>query len=100
MRTMLARYQAVPWVFALVTFPGLPVLAGTETTATKSVTIQPAGPRQGEAGSRYFNVEGLKNERYASFGVLVFDLPKGRGQAPDVKKVSLRLVHLRRTPSS
>ncbi len=56
------------------------------------MTVQTAGPRRGEAGSRYFNVEGLNNQRYASFGVLVFDLPKDGGRAGDVKKTSLRLV--------
>jgi hypothetical protein len=60
-------------------------------TASRSLTIQPAGPRPGEAGSRYFNVEGSKNHRYASFGVLTFELPKD-GQASDVKTMSLRLV--------
>jgi hypothetical protein len=52
----------------------------------------PTGPRQGEAGSRYFNVEGVKRDRYASFGVLVFELPKGRDQAGEVEGLSLRLV--------
>jgi hypothetical protein len=74
---------------AFSTSLALPALAGTEATATRSLTIQPAGPRQGEAGSRYFNEEGVKNDRYASFGVLVFRLPKGEG---DVEKLSLRLV--------
>ena len=74
---------------AFSTSLALPALAGTEVTATRSLTIQPAGPRQGEAGSRYFNVEGARNDRYASFGVLVFQFPKGEG---DVEKLSLRLV--------
>jgi hypothetical protein len=81
MRTMLARYQATLWILALATSSGVSALAGIEATATKSLTIQSAGPRQGEAGSRYFNVEGLKNERYASFGVLVFELPKAGGSS-------------------
>ncbi len=34
----------------------------------------------------------MKKERYASFGVLVFELPKGGDQAGDVKSLSLRLV--------
>ncbi len=54
--------------------------------------VQPAGPRPGEAGSRYFNVEGVKKERYASFGVLAFEVPKGGEQAGDVQALSLRLV--------
>src|SRR6516162_1880285 len=48
----------------------------TEVIASQSLTIQPTGPRQGEAAKDYFNVEGNDNERYASFGVLVFELPK------------------------
>ena len=92
MRTMLARYQATLWFFALATCPGLPALAEIKATATKSLTVQPAGPRQGEAGSRYFNVEGAKKERYASFGVLVFEVPKVGDKAADVKSLGLRLV--------
>jgi hypothetical protein len=53
-----------------------PVFAETEVVATKSLTIQPAGPRTGDAGSKYFNIEGKDNEKYASFGVLVFEIPK------------------------
>jgi hypothetical protein len=89
MSKMLARAHAILWFVAMVPSSDLPAQAGTEATATRSLTIQPAGPRQGEAGSRYFNVEGAKNDRYASFGVLVFRLPKGEG---DVEKLSLRLV--------
>ena len=44
--------------------------------ATKSLTIQPTGPRSGDAGSKYFNIQGKDNEKYASFGVLVFEIPK------------------------
>jgi hypothetical protein len=61
-------------------------------TATRSLTIQPAGSRTGAAESRYFNIEGKKNERYASFGVLVFELPKDDGQQGDVENLSIRLV--------
>jgi hypothetical protein len=92
MRTMLARHQAIFWLFALATTPGLPALAEIKATATRSLTVQPTGPRQGEAGSRYFNVEGVKKERYASFGVLVVEVPKAGDQAGDVKSMSLRLV--------
>ena len=54
MRTMLARHQAILRFFALATSPGFPALAGIEATATKSLTVQPAGPRQCETGSSYF----------------------------------------------
>jgi hypothetical protein len=61
--------------FSLVTLLLAPVQAGVEVTATKSLTVQAAGPRAGDAGSKYFNVQGKSNERYASFGVLVFEIP-------------------------
>jgi hypothetical protein len=89
MRKKLARYQAMLGLVAFSLSLEAPALAGTEATATRSLTIQPAGPRQGEAGSRYFNVEGARNDRYASFGVLVFQLPRGERA---VEKLSLRLV--------
>jgi hypothetical protein len=92
MRTMLPRYQAILYFIALATTPGLPAQAEIKATATRSLTVQSAGPRQGEAGSRYFNVEGVKKESYASYGVLVFELPKGGDRAGDVEKMSLRLV--------
>ena len=68
-----------------------PDLEGIEANATSSLIVPPAGPRQGEAGSRYLNIESLKNKRYARFGVLAFELSKGGGQAGDVKTMSLRL---------
>jgi hypothetical protein len=89
---MLPGHQAILWLFALASMPGLSALAEIKATATKSLTIQPAGPRPGEAGSRYVNVEGAKNERYASYGVLVFELPKGGYQSGEVEHLSLRLV--------
>lgn len=91
MSTTPARRQTMILSFALVTMPGLPALAGVTVTAIRSLTVQPSGPRQGEAGSRYVNVEGSKNDKYASFGVLVFELPKGGDQAGDARAVSLRL---------
>jgi hypothetical protein len=80
MRTTLTSYRAILGFAALMTMSGLPALAEIKVIATKSLTIQPAGPRQGEAGRSYFNVEGLKNGRYAGLGVLAFALPKGEGQ--------------------
>jgi hypothetical protein len=50
--------------------------AGTEVVATQGLTVQSEGPRSGDAGKKYFNVQGKSNERYASFGVLAFELPK------------------------
>jgi hypothetical protein len=92
MMTMLIRHQASLWFLAVATSPSLSALAEIKATATRSLTVQPAGPRQGEARSRYFNVEGVKKGRYASFGALVFELPKGEDQAGDVETMSLQLV--------
>jgi hypothetical protein len=69
----------------------VPVFAGTEVVASKSLTIQPTGPRAGEAGSKYFNVEGKNNEKYASFGVLVFEMPK-EIQGQRIQGLKLRVV--------
>jgi hypothetical protein len=49
---------------------------GDRATTTRSQMVQPPGPGQGEAGSRYIHVEGTKSQRYASFGAFVFQLPK------------------------
>jgi hypothetical protein len=76
----------------LATIPGFPAIAVIKSTATRSLSVQTAGPRPGEAGSRYLNVEGVKKDRYARFGVLAFELPKSGDQAGEVKSLSLRLV--------
>jgi hypothetical protein len=65
--------------------------AETEIVASQALTIQPVGPRQGEAGKDYFNVEGKDNEKFASFGVLVFELPKDI-QSKELKGLALKLV--------
>jgi hypothetical protein len=66
-------------------------LCGTEVVASQSLTVQPTGPRSGEAGKRYFNVEGKDNEKFASFGVLIFELPKDV-EGKKVKSLTLTLV--------
>ncbi len=68
---------------------------GTEVVASQSLTIQPNGPRSGEAGKKYFNVEGKDNEKFASFGVLIFELPK---DVQDKKVKSLALTLVQTTP--
>jgi hypothetical protein len=68
-----------------------PAFAGTEVVATKSLTIQPTGPRAGDAGSKYLNIEGKDNEKYASFGVLVFEMPK-EVQGKQITNLKLSLV--------
>ena len=77
--------------FSLVRFLNVTAEAGVEVTASKSLTVQPNGPRTGDAGSKYFNIEGKDNDQYASFGVLVFDMPK-KIDASKINSVSLTLV--------
>jgi hypothetical protein len=76
---------------SLATLIVTPAFAATEVVATKSLTIQPPGPRTADAGSKYFNIEGKDNEKYASFGVLIFEIPK-EVQDKKVKDLTLTLV--------
>ena len=69
----------------------MPAQAGVELVASKSLTIQPNGPRPGDAGSKYINIEGKENEKYASFGVLVFEIPKEVKGKP-IKSLTLNLM--------
>jgi len=86
------RILSIPAACCLVaSFMVVPSQAGVEVVASKSLTVQPSGPRSGDAGSKYFNIEGKDNEKYASFGVLVFEIPK-EIQDKKVKSVSLTLV--------
>jgi hypothetical protein len=77
--------------FTLAMLMVIPAKAGIEVTASKSLTIQPGGPRSGENAWRYFNIEGKDNKQYASFGVLIFEIPK-EVQDKQVKGVTLTLV--------
>jgi hypothetical protein len=43
--------------------------------AADNATVQPAGPRMGDNGKRFFNVEGNQSDAFASFGVADFNLP-------------------------
>ncbi len=43
--------------------------------AVDNATVQPAGPRPGDNGKRFFNVEGNGAGNFASFGVADFNLP-------------------------
>ena len=81
--------------FCLASFLVNPTQAGEEVVASKSLTVQPNGPRPGDAGSKYFNIQGKDNEKYASFGVLVFDLPK---EIQDKKIKNLKLTFVQSIP--
>ena len=79
----------------LASFLVNPTHAGEDVVASKSQTVQPTGPRSGDAGSKYFNIQGKDNEKYASFGVLVFDIPK---EIQDKKIKSLKLTFVQSVP--
>ncbi len=77
--------------FAVAVCLVAPAHAGVELTATRSLIIQPTGPRSGDAGSKYFNIEGKGNDKFASFGILVFEIPKDL-QDKMVKNATLTLT--------
>lgn len=62
-----------------------------EVVAAQSQTVQAQGPRAGEGGSKYFNIQGKENDKFASFGLLVFEIPADV-QASKIKSVTLILV--------
>jgi hypothetical protein len=66
--------------------------AGPEVAATRSLTVQPAGVRKGEAGAEYCNIEGKGNGKYASFGVLTFPAPEAGASDGRVEDLTLTLV--------
>jgi hypothetical protein len=77
--------------YLLTSFLVVPADAGVDLVASKSLTVQSNGPRSGDAGSKYFNIQGKGNERYASFGVLIFEVPQAV-QDKKVKSMKLTLV--------
>ncbi len=76
---------------SLVTVVVVRAQAGEELTASKSLTVQPTGPRAGDAGSKYFNIQGKDSGKHASFGVLAFEMPKNI-EGSKIKGMSLTLV--------
>jgi hypothetical protein len=77
--------------FSVASFLVNPTQAGEDVIASKSLTVQPTGPRSGDGGSKYFNIQGKDNVKYASFGVLVFDIPEDI-QDKKLKNLTLTLV--------
>ncbi len=85
------RSLSIPLACLSLAILTVPAHAGVELVASKSLTVQPNGPRPGDAGSKYFNIEGKDNEKYASFGVLVFEIPK-EVKGAQVKGMTLTLI--------
>jgi len=64
--------------------------ADTTTLATNNATVQPGGPRAGDNGKVFFNMEGSSNDTFASFGIVDFQLPDGSTFNPgDVLSITL-----------
>ncbi len=73
----------------------LPTLAGPyESLATYNLTIQPAGPRIGSNGLRFFNAQGVDNGTFASFGVAEFTIANLGivGTVTDIGRLTLKLT--------
>jgi len=69
--------------------------AGATITSSRSVMVTVDGPRKGEAPSRYFNVQGRSsrgNSKYASFGLLDFDIEPRATKVGDALKLTLVLT--------
>jgi hypothetical protein len=75
----------------LASFMVIPAQAGVEVVASKSLTVRPNGPRRGDAGSKYFDIQGKENQKYASVGVLTFEIPK-EIHDKKVKSLTLSLI--------
>jgi hypothetical protein len=69
--------------------------AGIEATASAGATVQPAGPRGGDPGKSYLNVEGKnngENGQYSCFAVLDFKPAKPDVPVAKVKGLTLTLT--------
>lgn len=62
-----------------------------QVAAFDNATVQPAGPRTGTNGKRFFNVEGNDFGQFASFGVIDFQLPTPTVPYVSVSGLALRL---------
>jgi hypothetical protein len=64
------------WVAALFILSGSSARADQiSVLAFDNATVQPAGPRPGDNGKRFFNMEGNQSGMFASFGVADFTFP-------------------------
>jgi hypothetical protein len=75
----------------IAVFQVIPTRDGVGVVATKCMTVRPSGPRSGDAGIKYFDIQGKDNQKYASFGIIAFEIPKEL-QDKKVKSVTLTLV--------
>lgn len=100
-RTIMNRFSRVPTLthgpacLPAVILGTAPAHAGVEATAATGATVQTKGPRAGDPGKLYLNVEGKNNGEagaYASFAVLDFRLAKPAAPVSKVKGLELQLV--------
>ncbi|WP_435016426.1 hypothetical protein TA3x_003992 [Tundrisphaera sp. TA3] len=80
---------------ALAMGAGVAVAADLEAVAADSLLVQPAGPRPGEAGKTYANVQGPKagsDPKFAGFAILDFPAPKLASADEKVRKATLTLT--------
>jgi hypothetical protein len=69
--------------------------AGSDTSAFASAIVMPTGPRTGDPGKIFFNVQGKKSGtdgKYASFGVVDFHAPAATTSVGKIKGLTLTLV--------
>lgn len=81
---------AVSLALALVNGAYAQVTVSAE--AVNNATVQPAGPRSGNAGKNFFNVEGNNKGQYASFGVADFSASSFGLSLPVADITGIRLV--------
>jgi hypothetical protein len=68
------RHRRLWALFAAVSLAVTPVRADTfSVLAFDNATVQPGGPRTGDYGKIYFNIEGSNNNSFASFGAADFN---------------------------
>ena len=63
--------------------------------AVNNYTVRPSGPRTGNSGTSFFNIEGSDNGTFASFGVVDFDMAGIVGTdliVTRIKEITLGLV--------
>ncbi len=86
------RFQ---WLAVLAVVAISTSVQGEEIAASKSVNVMKAGPRSGENGGRYFNIQGKnsgEDGKYAAFGVLDFTFPKTTAPTKPTKLKSAKLM--------
>ena len=79
-------YLMIVACFSIASFLVNPTQVGEEVIASKSLTVQSSGPRAGDAGSKYFYIQG----KAESFSLTVDEI--SRGQVARGGKLCLGIV--------